>query len=341
MTQASPSSNNQHKHHWANIGEAGALTGLKFMLWVYSVFGRLPFKLLLYPVVLYFMLFKRTATRASQQYLRYLQQANRYQPTRHPLLESYRHFMSFSECILDKLLAWQGQIERSALDLYGFEHIEQLAEQGRGAVLFGSHLGNLEICRALAHQRQKITLNVLMHTANAVKFNQLLRQVGSGSHVNIIQVTEVTPATAMMLSEKIEQGEFIVIAADRVPVTQGNNTASVEFLGHACPLPVGPFILASLLHCPVLTVFCLRQQNSAQPNSAQPRWDLRVSPFAERIILPRKQRPQALQAYCQQWADILSQHCQLAPHQWYNFYPFWHDNSDADQSLSEERQERP
>ncbi len=54
----------------------------------------------------------------------------------------------------------------------------------------------------------------------------------------------MTPATAMLLSERVAHGEFVVIAGDRVPVSPEPRVAMAPFLGSRPPFPVGPYVLA-------------------------------------------------------------------------------------------------
>lgn len=294
---------------------------MKILFAVYRWLGRPPFRLCLYPVILYFFLFRRAARQASMLYLTRLQQAGLHSPGGNLLWQSYLHFVSFGESLLDKLAVWQGDIGLDDLTFHNYEAFDRLAAAGRGGLIIGSHLGNLEICRALVYRRRSHTINVLMHTAHAQKFNNMLKQAGSSSQVNIIQVSEVNPATAILLQQKISAGEFLVIAGDRTPISSLKNTCRVNFLGHDCRLPQGPYILAAILKCPVLSVFCLRQKNSAKPH-----FDFYLDSFAERIHLPRSNRLAALQDYCQNYADLLAKYCAKAPLQWYNFHTFWDEN---------------
>jgi len=43
-------------------------------------------------------------------------------------------------------------------------------------LIFGSHLGNLEVGRVMAYLGKKVTVNVLVHTKHAEKFNTLLNR---------------------------------------------------------------------------------------------------------------------------------------------------------------------
>lgn len=314
-------------NHWSNIAEAGAVSGIRFLLTVYRRLGRLPFRICLYPVILYYFLFRKPSREASLEYLQHMRAEGRLTSSRPLLLQSYRHFMNFGESMLDKLAVWQGDISLDALEFHNHEAFDNLAREGKGCVMVGSHLGNLEICRALAKRNTNVTFNVLMHTAHATRFNAMLTRANSKAHVNVIQVSDISPATAIVLQQKIEAGEFLVVAGDRSPISGQGNASEVSFLGELCHLPQGPFILASILRCPVLTIFCLRREAEKKPF-----FDLYIDHFEDRIVLPRRERQKALQQTLQRWADLLADYCEKAPLQWFNFYSFWYRHSSDSQS---------
>lgn len=310
------------REHWSSVQEAGALVGLRFMFGIYRRFGRMPFRVLLYPVILYYFMFRHSARRASLQYLQLMEEAGLLTREKRWLSLSYRHFINFGDSLLDKLAVWQGDISVDDIRFHNHEVFDALARNGKGGLIIGSHLGNLEICRALACKNTGVIFNVLMHTAHATKFNAMLTQAGADAGLNIIEVSDVSPATAIILQQKLDQGEFLVIAGDRTPVSNVKNVSEVDFLGHSCAFPQGPFILAAILRCPVLTMFCLRREDLKKPS-----YDLYLERFSDRILLPRRARKEALQGHIQSYAGILENHCAKAPLQWYNFYSFWAESA--------------
>lgn len=177
-----------------------------------------------------------------------------------------------------------------------------------------AHFGNPEILRALATLGDRWRVNVLVHTAHAVRFNRLIGEVSGSASVRVIQVTEVGPDTAILLQEAIARGEWIVMAADRVPVSGNERISWVPFLGEPAPFPQGPHILAGLLKCPVYLLFCLREGG---------RHRIRFERFADRIELPRKGREEALALSVGRYAARLESHLRIAPLQWFNFFDFW------------------
>jgi len=226
------------------------------------------------------------------------------------LFWSYRHFISFANAIIDKLAAWSGALAASEVEYHGRDELLAAISKGRGALLLGSHLGNLEVCRVIASLDNVVGINVLVHTKHAQKFNRLLNQTSNNSRLNLIQVTEITAATAVLLNDKIDAGELVIIAADRTPVGSQQRVAKVTFLGVDALLPQGPVILAALLKCPVYTVFCLKQQG-------------RHAIYFDMLKFPRKTREQAMQQVIQHYAECLQIYCLKEPLQWFNFFDFW------------------
>jgi predicted LPLAT superfamily acyltransferase len=300
--------------HWAQINEFSFLAGIHLLFWLGRVFGRWPFRVVLYPVLLWYVIAKPSARAASRDYLRRVASLGVGSRTVARRFGVVRHFATFAECLLDKLLLWCGLFDTGSVELRGLDPILRQISTKRGGLLICCHLGNLELCRVMSTMQPGFKLTVLTHTKHAVKFNQLLAQLNPHSQLNLMQVTDLTPATAVLLSEKINRGEFIAIAGDRIPVASKPRVAFARFFGAMAPFPVGPYILASLFQCPVFLLFSLRTDAGAA---------IQFEMFREEIRLPRKNRNDALAALVNDYAARLQGHCLRAPLQWFNFFDFW------------------
>ena len=307
--------------HWAALNEFSFLAGMRLLFWICKVFGRWPFRLILYPVLIWYVLAKSVARHASQAYLKHV---NRRQPVDTGIFNVIRHFAAFAEMVLDKMLLWSGLFDTGAVHFFGTELIRELIRQKRGAVLICSHFGNLDLCRVLSSRHGTLKLTILVHTKHAQKFNQMLETINPASQMHLLQVTEITPVTAMLLAERVAQGEFVVIAGDRIPVSPNPRVVMANFLGEPAPFPVGPYVLASVLQCPIFMLFSMRKKNS---------YEIHFSILRDAFHLPRKGRDQALTELATDYAAELERHCLSAPLQWFNFYDFWHlpkgKNTDA------------
>jgi predicted LPLAT superfamily acyltransferase len=293
--------------HWAAINEASFVAGMRLLFWVCRVFGRWPFRVLLYPVLLWYVATQGRARRVSNDYL-----ARVGQPA--GLFGVLRHFASFAESILDKMLLWGGLFDLSGVRVIGAEPLLQRIRERKGAMLMCAHLGNLDLCRALSMRTPGLKITVLVHTRHAQAFNNMLGKLDPRSQLNLMQVTEMTPAMAMQLSERIEQGEFVVIAGDRVPVSPNPRVARAPFLGQEAAFPVGPYVMASVLGCPLYTLFATRQKEG---------YELHFERLREVVSLPRRGREAALDELAADFAGRLEHHVRRAPLEWFNFYDFW------------------
>ncbi|AOM42200.1 glycosyltransferase family 2 protein [Xenorhabdus hominickii] len=316
------------RHHWSDIKERKGLLGMKFMLSVYRWLGRKPFEWLLYPVVGYFWATGGAQRQASRQYLERLKQALQHKGIAIPLgLDSYRHYLRFGSAMLDKIASWRGDLKWGK-DIQFADGAEQTLQDGHsgGKLLLVSHLGDIEVCRALAQLDGKRTINALVFTEHAQRFKQIIEEVSPQAGINLLPVTDIGADTAIMLKEKIDAGEWVAIVGDRIAVKSSRaNTQRAsqhapqrivwsQFLGHAAPFPQGPFVLASVLRCPVLLMFALRQNNQFR---------IYCEPFANPLELPRKQREQALQQAVDHYASRLEHYALQSPLDWFNFFDFW------------------
>ncbi|MGZ8244256.1 LpxL/LpxP family acyltransferase [Methylomagnum sp.] len=302
--------------HWAALEETGILWGMKVLVLIYRIFGRFAFRVVLHPVVSYYFAMNAVARSSSRDYLRRI---GGYFPelgTTGSLWESYRHFLVFAETILDKIVVWLDRMDPAQVEFHNRRLLLDMLAQGRGGILLGGHIGNLEICRALAEMRGHIRLNILVHTKHAEKFNRLLNSVDRAGTIELIQVTELNPAIAIILNERIERGEFLVLVGDRIPINSLGRTVRAGFLGRDAEFPQGPYLLASLLRCPVFTLFSYRFEG---------RYHIYLELFAEQIVMPRRepQRNLELAGLARRYAETLEFHCRRAPLQWFNFYGFW------------------
>ncbi|WP_373976314.1 acyltransferase [Chitinibacter sp. SCUT-21] len=309
--------------NWSEQRERGgklAYWGMKIMLKAYALGGRPLFALILYPVLAWFFCFGKLARLSSQDYLQRLSRSAPHLQLRVSLRLSWQHYLSFADTILAKFHAWTGQLQHTQVSCTGRKMMLQRLAQGQGGIMLTAHLGNTEAMQALSQANENLRLNVLVHTQHAEQFNRILAAQAHTRAVRLIQVSDINPALAADLTARVERGEWLVIAADRVPVN-ANKTAArtliVDFLGAKARLPLGPHLLALMMQCPLVFAVCLKQGDGLH---------LYFETLSEPQAVARTAREAWLAASAQRYADKLAYYCQLAPLQWFNFYPFWTDD---------------
>ncbi|AQH03649.1 acyltransferase (plasmid) [Burkholderia sp. KK1] len=301
---------------WWRVAERGSRLGMSLLALSCRLFGMRFTGLWLHPIVGYFLLTGRAARAASHGYFAHLEDAAAGERTPRPGWRSaYRHMLAFAQSGLDKLAAWSGRIGEDDVVFDEPAAFEALVESGRGALVIGAHLGNLEMTRALAVRHGHAKVTAIVYTEHAKRFNSVLSSVHGGFASHLVPVGDFGPETSMMMKARIDAGELLVIVGDRVPAHESGRTTDARFLGATAPFAQGPYVLAHALGCPVYLFFCLKERDG--------RHRLYFEPFAERIALPRRERAQHVAAWAQRYASRLEHYCRMAPYQWFNFFDFW------------------
>ena len=302
--------------HWSKMQERGTYFGMRILLLCYQLLGRAGLSIILYPVIVYMYFTGGESKKASLNYLKKIAERKGWdkQPGHR---QGIKHFYTFAQSAFDKIDAWTGKI---TIDQVRYSYCDKfkvvLAEQ-QGSVFIGSHLGNLEVCRTLSLGKYKTRINVLVFTHHAVEFNKMMQKINPNVNVNFIQVKDVGVELAILLKERIEAGEKVVIVGDRTSTTTPGRVIYADFLGQKAAFSQGPFILASLLECPVYYLFCLKDGNE---------YRLIFEHVSDKLKFSRKTRQAELSELIGQYAQRLEHFCLQYPYQWFNFFDFWQDD---------------
>ena len=291
---------------WMNQRERGAVWAIRMTAFWVGVLGRKPARLMVCGIAAYYALFDQTARRASRDWLERVHG----EPARFPQI--YRHILCFAQVTLDRLLFVRGSVGAFEINRTGTEALEKQVASGRGAFLLGAHLGSMDAMRAEGEDKQ-LPVSVVGHFENARMINAVLEGLNPELSNRVVHTGRDPIRLALTLQERISQGGLVAVTADRVGTN--DKFVEVDFFGAKAAFSTGPFILASVLKCPIYLVFGLY----FPPN----RYELFCEPFADRIELPRSGRQEALTEVVSRYALRLESYCLRAPNNWFNFYDFW------------------
>ena len=292
---------------WMSIPERGGVFGIYFFAVLATMFGRTIPRLFLWVVVGYYYVFAAGARRASREYHeRLLGEV----PSR---WECYQHLLRFGQVALDRLFFARGQLERFDFERHGHEHLEELRREEGGALLMGAHLGSFAAMKGAA-SGEDLPVNALTYNANSKIINGVIQKLDPEARLRVIDLGEDRIQGILTVRDRLEDGEFVALLSDRVGVN--DKFVEVDFLGETAQMPIGGFLLASMLKCPVYLVFGLyRGRND---------YELHCEPFRDKVELPRgDEREDALREVTQAYADRLEAYCHKAPDNWFNFYDYW------------------
>jgi predicted LPLAT superfamily acyltransferase len=317
--------------HWSEIPEHASRYWHVKLLDI--LFKRLPMtviRILTFPVALSYFIVAKRARAVSRMFLTqmaaFLEKDPENSGGKRPKLSSFTHIRAFAMTVVEKVEAWGGKVGLNRIHFQDDDIGDLIAvlEQGRGALLICSHLGNTELLRALAcfnrtGVSRNVPVNSIVDFSIVPYFSRMLKELNPQSMLNLISANHIGPETIMRLEERAAAGELVVIAGDRTSAHARNKYFLFPFLGKDAPFAVGPFFLAALLNVPTYFVFALRQQDV----SLSSHFEMHVHKSPVSFDAPRKERNQKARELARAFAERLEYYCKQRPHQWYNFYDFW------------------
>ena len=292
--------------NWLNRRERGTVFGIRAAFRFATLMGRPLTKLLVGTIAMWYRLFDRRAVRNSRDWL---SRATGKPPG---FWAVYRHLYTFAQVVLDRAFLLTGRTKSLRFSHTGLDLLKQQQATGRGAVLLGAHLGSYEAMRA-GGNNDDLRIKIVGFFANAKMINSLMADLNPSWSTQVIHLGADPVGVMAQVQASIEAGEFVAVMADRT----GLNDRIVEapFFGAPAAFSSGPFLMASILRCPVYLVFGLYRA----PN----RYDLYCERFADQIELPRRDRASALERYAAAYAARVEHHARQAPENWFNFFDFW------------------
>ena len=296
---------------WKRRPEGGGRAAIRLIAAIARHGGRGIARLCLYPITGYFLLVRASERRASRAYL------GRVLGRRARLRDVARHIHTFAATILDRVFLLGGRMDLFDIRTEGTGELLARLDEGRGVLLFGSHLGSFDALRALGRQRPDLKLRVLLDRGHNAAITELLAELDPGLAAGIIDAGQGGPAVVLAIQQALQEGAMVALLVDRA--RPGETALAAPLLGAPAPFPTAPWLIASVLKAPVMLAFGLYRGGN--------RYDLLFEPFATAVDVPRAQRAEALSALVHRYAGRLEHHLRGAPWNWFNFYDFWHSQA--------------
>lgn len=311
--------------HWAD--EKEVISTNKPLLLLLLLMKRLPKSfvfVLIYPIAAFYYIFSSRARTECTDYQERLKKfSNGLVPQK---ISPFRQILSFTLCVMEKMEGWLGNYHYNNLVLHNddLKELQALLESGKGALLIGSHLGNMELMRSLSSfgengVKREFSVTAIMEVKATEQFNRTLNQINPGVNFQVVDPSEIGPDTIIMLQERIDKGGLVVITGDRTSSRSRMRVIREDFLGEKADFPYGVFLLAFLLKAPAYYVFGLRTRTS----TLMPRYNMFVEKSLIDFNCTRTERDDRIRLLCREFVGKLEKYCLKFPYQWYNFYNFW------------------
>jgi predicted LPLAT superfamily acyltransferase len=276
---------------WRSRPERGSMGMKRLIIWIALNVGRPFCRVLLVPIVAYFLATAPGTRRASREFL------TRALGRPATWADTFHHLFVFATTLLDRVFLLHGRHRELDVAVTNAHVFEDAIAAGRGVLLLGSHLGSFEMMAVVGSTERQLKVNMVMHREDSAGLRDLL--AGSGFTIPYKVIPLGHPESMLRVKECLERGEVVGILADRVYGEEA--TGTVPFLGAPARLSLSPFRLARITGAPALTVFGLFHGGR--------RYEIVFEPLTSPEPAP--------------YVEILERHARRSPYNWFNFYDFW------------------
>ncbi len=285
----------------------GGKVGYKLFIWILKYTNiRIAYFVLYFVAFWFFIVLDKKPTRF------YFREIHKYSKLK-TIISIYKNYYTFGQILLDKIAILAGFSKKFTFEFDGEEHLHNLAEEKRGGVLVGSHIGNWEIAGQLL-ERINTKAHIIMYDGMQQSIKELIDDVVRKKNIGFILISQYNSSYLYEIANALKRKEIIAMHGDRfLPET---NTVTTKFMGHETELPAGPFYLASKYGVPVVYVSAIKEKTTHYHFYA-------TKPKYFKYPANVKTRKSELKAMVDDYVQEMEKMVRAYPLQWFNFYQFW------------------
>ena len=295
---------------WYEVKEQAAGHKRLMLLWyIYKVAGRKPVQFIVFFVTFFAFLGAPKIRKCSQKFQKIVSGNG-------SLLQAFKHFLNYAYTLIDVMEMYT--------DKFGIKNIYFTDENDKqtlfndllakkGVCFLCSHLGNTNAMRTFFKSGTEIDwikVNMFLEVNQCKVFKNFLSEIAPDDPINVYPVENIDLTTSIDIKNKLNNGEIIFIAGDRISAHNADAVFSAEFLGHKASFPVGAFRFALMMDVPIYFIVCTRERDG--------RYAIRLKKFE--FNGSRKEKIDELH---KQYLKFLEDLTKKYPLQFYHFYDFF------------------
>ncbi len=279
----------------------GTVSGYKFFVTLINVFG-LPTSYFFLRIVSYYYFLFDSKPRGIIQDFYHVHLGF---PLKKAKRMTRKNFYLLGQTLIDKTAFLTGKADQYEFSHIGHEHLVNLAEEKKGAILISAHVGNWDVAgNLLKTTKLQAKINVVMYDGEHEKLKEYFDASTGGMHFNVIPLKNDL-SHIISIHKALSNGEFVCIHSDRFMGDAA--TVELDFLDSKAKFPIGPFQIASKFAAPVCFVYNVKNKKFGyQLSCSEP---MRV-----------KENPEF---FAKKFVSILEDMLKKYPEQWFNYFDFF------------------
>ena len=301
---------------WYNIKEKSAGVKRLRLTWqIYKHFGEFPVRLIAFWVCLFTFISNSDIRKSSDVYFKYLYEYTEDKSLKPSILNSFKQSLSYANSLVDKMIAYVGEFKN--IKFADSKHkgiILDLINKKQGAFFITNHVGSVEMMRAFLRiaNVSNVKINVFLQQSQCEVFNEFINNLLiKDEYVELFPVEEINVDTSIKIKDKIEKGEFVFMAGDRISVGSPDISYSAKLLNHKISLPLGVLKFALLMDCKIFNILCAKENDEYKV-------------FLEKIDYSGSNK-EKLEKLKEKYVQYLEYSTLKYPYQFYHFYNIFGD----------------
>ena len=305
---------------WFQVKEQAA--GTKRLLltwWIYKHFGEFPLRLIAFFITAGTFVHAKDLRKYSKKYFEVLYKFTGKKSLKPSNLNSFKHFLNYANSLADKMLAFTGNYSPEKLT-FATEDLkadfEKIMDAKQGAFLISTHIGNIEMMREfmfLKDYAEKVKVNAFMQKTQCEIFNGFLEKISQQHNLELFAIEDIDIETSIKIKEKLENGELVYMAGDRLSAQTEDKFYEISFLNRTIKLPLGIMRFILLLECPVYFIVCAKEQT---------KYVIDYEKF-----IPAGDKKENLAKIQKEFGEFLEKNTLKYPYQFYHFYDLFGENT--------------
>jgi Kdo2-lipid IVA lauroyltransferase/acyltransferase len=228
-----------------------------------------------------------------------------------------RTYRSYANDTIDFLRALETDVAelRARVAVAEGNGLPALVDGRRGAILLGGHFGNWELGGVVLRRMFDKPLAIMTLPEASEVVGDLRHRMRTSLGIETVEVKRDIE-TALQVRRLLNERFFVAMLGDR---HVDRDRVEVMFFGRRAFFLRSPALMAYFAEAPLLPTFLVRDDDGRFRGVVEP------PIWVSRAI----DREAAIQQAMQEFATVLERQIRKRPHLWYQFYPYWKEQSDV------------
>ena len=295
---------------WYEVKEQAAGHKRLMLLWyIYKLAGKNAVKFIVFFVTLFAFLGAPKIRKCSEKYLKVA-------AGKAAAKDTFKHFLSYAYALVDKMEMFTDNFPFKNIYFADEAQREMLYKDlldKKGIYFLCSHLGNINAMRTFFRSGtviEDIKVNLFLEAKQCKIFKSFIDKISSDNPIVTYPVEEIDLTTSIELKDKLDNGEIIFMAGDRIAPNNDNAIFQTDFLGRKVNFPIGAFKFGMLMGAPIYFIACTKEKHD--------KYAIHIQKFE--FIGKRQEKLEELE---QQYVKFLEKLTSKYPYQFYHFYDFF------------------